>query len=133
MAKKKTSITAIAGCRSCGYFSGNGNCVKYGFSTKELNEDPYFTSENSGMFKISRMDGCPSHMLRGQYEAIRREKYSLSEVKMIERDGGKKARTRIVSGEEAKAISRRLTEHQVSHVQQGENLLVPKFAWDLTV
>jgi hypothetical protein len=124
MAKEKNMVE-IAGCKSCAFFSGQKNCIKYGYSSRDINTNPVFNGINC-TFKIGDAAGCRSYTERGPYERKARRAAQKPDIKVFARNKSGKDFIKDVSGEDAEDISRKLTTMSLSHyVANGEMLISP--------
>jgi hypothetical protein len=57
MAKK--SVVNVLGCKECAFFSLRGNCIKFGFSSKDINTGSTVHTIDHGIFRLDNIKMCP--------------------------------------------------------------------------
>ncbi len=79
MAKK--SVVATLGCNECTYFSAMKNCIKVGFSTRDINEGKWVHTESKGSFRLDSIKRCPMKKTHAQVKIENNRKKTIEEAK----------------------------------------------------
>ncbi len=79
--KSSPSVRATLGCSDCHWNSARNNCIKFGFSSDDINQGKLVTTVNHGSFMLSNVKSCIIKITHDEHTANILRKESLERVR----------------------------------------------------
>ncbi len=80
MSKTKT-IRATLGCSECHWNSVRGNCIKFGFSSRDINEGKWVNTVDHGSFRLRDVKSCVVKVTHEEHAASERKKMAIEKAR----------------------------------------------------